>query len=233
MLEYSGAENLEAMTEAVNYNAFLVALIRDELRTGETIVDFGAGIGTFALAVAGHDRTVHCIEPDRRQLARILESGLPGSVDLEAVEDGSVDVLYSFNVLEHIDDDLAALRLCLRKLKPGGRLLIYVPAFELLYSSMDRMVGHFRRYTRKALGEKVCAAGFSVLRSEYVDSAWFFASLAFKYFGNDQGRINREALIAYDRFVFPVSRLADAVLSRLFGKNVFMVARRPPPSACT
>lgn len=231
MSEYSGTENLEVMADAVNYNAFLVSLIREELRPGENIVDFGAGIGTFARAVAGGGHNVHCIEPDRRQLARILESGLSASPDLGSLDNASVDLLYSLNVLEHIDDDVAALRLCHEKIKPGGRLVIYVPAFQILYSSMDKNVGHFRRYTRATLSEKVRAAGFDVTRNEYVDSAGFLASLLFKAFGNDNGSINRSALIAYDRYVFPLSRLADRIFSRVFGKNVFLIARRPCPES--
>jgi hypothetical protein len=92
---------------------------------------------------------------------------------------------------------------------------------------MDKKVGHFRRYTRATLAARVRAAGFEVTRSEYVDSAGFLASLLFKAFGNDSGAINRGALLVYDRRVFPLSRLADRLCRRAFGKNVCLVARRP------
>lgn len=226
MAEYSGTENLEVMTEAVNYNAFLVELIRNEIRPGEVALDFGAGIGTFAKAVAGHGAQVQCIEPDQRQLDRILAAGLRAWPDLNHLDDASVDLLYSLNVLEHIQDDVAVLRQWHNKVKSGGRVLIYVPAFQVLYSSMDRLVGHCRRYTRQDLADKVQQAGFEVLRNEYVDSAGFLASLLFKAFGNDSGSINRSALVAYDRYVFPLSRLADRLLGRVIGKNVWLIARR-------
>lgn len=226
MAEYSGTENLEVMTEAVNYNAFLVSLIRNEIRPGEVVLDFGAGIGTFAKAVAGHGGEVWCVEPDRRQLDRIVAAGLRAWPDLNALESDSVDVLYSLNVLEHIEDDVAVLRHWHDKVKPGGRVLIYVPAFQVLYSSMDRLVGHCRRYTRGDLADKVQLAGFEVLRNEYVDSAGFVASLLFKVFGSDDGSINRSALVTYDRYVFPLSRLADRLLGRVMGKNVWLIARR-------
>jgi hypothetical protein len=70
-------------------------------------------------------------------------------------------------------------------------------------------------------------AGFVVVKNEYVDSAGFFASLLFKALGNDSGAINRDALILYDRYIFPLSRMADFVCNKLFGKNVFLIARRP------
>ena len=227
MSEYSGTENLELMVEAVNYNAFLVSLIRNEARAGETVLDFGAGIGTFANALALNGHNVQCIEPDQRQRERILQAGLIAYEDIRNVSDQSVDLLYSLNVLEHIEDDVAALRACYEKMKPGGRVLIYVPAFQVLYSSMDKLVGHCRRYTRGDLGEKMHLAGFEVIKNEYVDSAGFLASLLFKAFGSDSGTINRKALIAYDRYAFPISRLLDRASNRLFGKNVLLLAQRP------
>ena len=96
---------------------------------------------------------VHCIEPDKRHASSLANAGLPVATTLEEIKDCSCDYIYSLNVLEHIEDDVMALRQWYQKLKPGGRILVYVPAFQLLYSSMDRKVGHFRRYTRRALSK--------------------------------------------------------------------------------
>ncbi len=226
MADYTGTDNLEVMAEAVNYNAFLLDLVRRELHAGEQVVDFGAGIGTFARGLADAGVHLHCIEPDPAQLARIRAGGLAASAGLAALPDGSVDVLYSLNVLEHIYDDVAVLQACHAKLKPGGRLLIYVPAFQVLFSSMDQHVGHFRRYSRGELMRKVRSAGFVVQRAAYVDSAGFFAALLYKVLGNEQGTINRTALVTYDRYVLPISLLADRLLGRVCGKNVWLVAQR-------
>jgi SAM-dependent methyltransferase len=227
MSDYSGTENLEVMADAINYNDFLVSLIGKEVKPGDLVVDFGAGIGTFSKQVAMAGHAVHCVEPDHRQLDRILALGLPASENIANFENDSVDVLYTLNVLEHIENDVEALEACYQKIKPGGSILIYVPAFNVLYSSMDKSVGHIRRYTRSTLAKKVRLAGFTVVRNEYVDSAGFFASLLFKMFGNDSGTINRAALILYDRYVFPLSRLADFICNKVFGKNVYLIARRP------
>lgn len=227
MSDYSGTENLEVMADAVKYNKFLVSLIQREVKPGALVVDFGAGIGTFAQKVAMAGNQVHCIEPDQRQLERIVALGLPASRNIIDFENGSIDLLYTLNVLEHIENDVEVLADCYQKIKPGGHILIYVPAFQVLYSSMDKKVGHIRRYTRATLAEKVSMAGFVVVKNEYVDSAGFFASLLFKALGNDSGAINRDALILYDRYIFPLSRMADFVCNKLFGKNVFLIARRP------
>ena len=227
MSDYSGTENLEVMADAVKYNKLLVSLIQREVKPGALVVDFGAGIGTFAQKVAMAGNQVHCIEPDQRQLERIVALGLPASRNIIDFENGSIDLLYTLNVLEHIENDVEVLADCYQKIKPGGHILIYVPAFQVLYSSMDKKVGHIRRYTRATLAEKVSMAGFVVVKNEYVDSAGFFASLLFKALGNDSGAINRDALILYDRYIFPLSRMADFVCNKLFGKNVFLIARRP------
>ena len=86
------------------------------------------------------------MEPDPHLRARIHELGVPTHTGLADIADASVDALYSINVLEHIENDLAALREMRRVLRPDGGLLLYVPAFPLLYSTNDRRVGHVRRY---------------------------------------------------------------------------------------
>lgn len=227
MSEYSGAENLEVMDDAVNYNAYLSRLVRAYALPTDRILDFGAGIGTFSLPLKREGFDISCVEPDPRQLQRVTENEVPGFSDLAAVPDETYDYIFTLNVLEHVEDDQAALRDVARKLKHGGRLLIYVPAFQLLFSSMDRAVGHCRRYRLEDLSEQVSSAGFEIKEARYVDSVGFIASLAFKYIGSKDGSLNRNAVILFDRLAFPVSLLLDLATKRLFGKNLLIVAVRP------
>jgi SAM-dependent methyltransferase len=224
--EYTGTDNLELMAGAINYNKFLSSLVLSHANRNETIVDFGSGIGTFARELDKHGYRVQCIEPDLKQAAIIGAAGLSVSTSLDDIADGSVDYLYTLNVLEHIEEDATALRLLRDKLKPGGKLLIYVPAFQILYSSMDRKVGHFRRYTKQDLAKKLRATGFQILTMRYADSIGFFAALLFRVMGNDSGTLNRTALMIYDRIVFPLSRLCDVVLAPVLGKNLVVVAQK-------
>ena len=130
-------------------------------------------------------------------------------------------------MLEHVDDDAKSLGQLFSRLRPGGKLLVYVPAFPCLYSAMDKMVGHRRRYTKSDLERLVLSAGFRLDRAEYVDSLGFLAALIFKWFGNKKGDVNKRGLILFDRYVFPVSLLLDRVLNRVLGKNVLVCAHRP------
>jgi hypothetical protein len=96
----------------------------------------------------------------------------------------------------------------------------------VLFSSMDRKVGHFRRYTRRLLCVRLREAGFDIHQASYADSLGFIASLLYKWFGNDRGDLNPVALRNYDRFVFPVSRALDLLTNGFIGKNLVVAARR-------
>ena len=226
-LGYTGRENLEAMQEAHRYNKHLLDLVRNVLRPGDEIVDFGAGIGTFANVLAREGHSVCCVERDPDQASLIRNSGLPVHTSARDLPAAGADVIYTFNVLEHIENDAAVLAELFLALKPGGLLVVYVPAFPILFSSMDRKVGHFRRYKRTDLRSKLEIAGFEVCRIRYVDSAGFLATLFFRAFGSDSGDIGPRAVAFYDRWVFPVSMAADNMLSGVLGKNVAAVARKP------
>src|ERR1700691_4275945 len=145
--EYTGTDNLEVMTEAVNYNRFLVDLVETYGARANATLDFGAGIGTFSEMVRERGRSVDCLEMDPR-LGDVLQGkGFKNFLRSEDIADASYDYIYSLNVFEHIKDDHAAAREAHRILRPGGTLFIYVPAFAILFGSMDRKVEHFRRYT--------------------------------------------------------------------------------------
>ena len=224
---YSGRDNLEAMKEANRYNDFLVRLVQKHA-TGNRVLDHGAGAGTFALPLARSGMDVICMEPDPGLRESLRMGGLDVVARLEDLEPGSIDYAYTLNVLEHIEDDAAALRQLSECLRPGGRLLVYVPAFAVLYSQMDRHVGHFRRYRRKTLVKQLRATGFEVSSARYVDSLGFFATLLYRLVGDRSGRISAGSVSLYDSLVFPVSRLVDVLTLGSFGKNLAVVAARKP-----
>jgi len=219
-------DNLEMMVKARRYNNFLLSLIRKYTKQDCTVIDFGSGIGIFARELHGNGVHISCVEPDPTHAAIAAAAGLPVSRSLDDIQDMSVDYIYALNVLEHIEDDEATLMKIWSKLKPDGVLLVYVPAFQILYSSMDRKVGHFRRYTKRALLEKLRKVGFHVMNARYADSLGFFVSLLFRFLGNNTGSLNRLGLILYDRIIFPISKICDVLFSSFLGKNIIVVARR-------
>jgi len=230
---YSGRDNLEVMQEARNYNRFLLDLVSSSARRAESVVDFGAGSGTFAKPLSSVVRKLICVEPDPVLSSMLRQQHLEVIDSLDRLDDGSVDFIYSLNVLEHITDDGSIARAWFRKLRPGGRALAYVPAFQALYTSMDPKVGHVRRYSRRTLCDCLTRAGFSIEETRYADSAGFLATLTYKLVDNGQGDINRGMLKTYDKWIFPISRLIDSVSSRAFGKNVYALAIKPGNEATT
>lgn len=223
---YTGVENLDVMQDAVNYNRFLLNTVRDLAPRSGRVLDFGAGGGTFAVPMTQLGFDVTALEPDDRLRSRIVAAGVQAIASPDELTDSSLAYAYTLNVLEHIEDDVGALRQMLAKLASGGRLLIYVPAFPVLYSSMDANVGHVRRYTRRTLTAAVTAAGFAIERVAYVDSLGFIATLAFKAIGDRGGEINPRALRLFDRLVFPLSRVLDYAVHPWFGKNLLLIARK-------
>jgi SAM-dependent methyltransferase len=221
----SGAENLEAMDEARNYHRYLVETVLQEADRGRPVLDFGAGTGFHARALRDHGLDVTCVEPHPALRDRLCRDGLPAVATAGESAPESFGTVYSLNVLEHIEDDGEALRDLRARLAPGGRLVLYVPAFAILFSAMDRYVGHHRRYRRPALEQLVRSADLRVLRSEYVDSVGFAASLVYRLLRRD-GTVTSHSVQLYDRFAFPVSRVLDRATRRLVGKNLLVVAAR-------
>ncbi|MDA0679085.1 MAG: class I SAM-dependent methyltransferase [Proteobacteria bacterium] len=230
--QHSGGENLEVMREARKYNQYLRELIQRFAGDAKTALDFGAGIGTFSDSVDVPRNQIHCVEPDEGVQEHLANQGFKAHKDLAEVADSSIDYLFTLNVLEHIEDDSSALREIFRVVRPGGRLLIYVPAFMSLYTSMDLHVGHHRRYRMAQLVDIVEKAGFRVEKRAYFDALGFFATLLFKLFDSPEpAPLNSRMVGLYDRFVFPASRILSVPLARVLGKNVYVVASRPKSSS--
>jgi SAM-dependent methyltransferase len=225
---YTGVENLEVMREAENYNRYLLGLVERHARGAKRMIDFGAGSGTFAVPCAAAGFDVTAVEPDERLRALLVASGVRAVADTAALPDADFPYAYTLNVLEHIPADVDALRALRAKLAPDARLFVYVPAFPLLYTSMDAKVRHVRRYTRATLRASLDAAGYEVEAIRYADSLGFAATLFFKAIDNGRGDVNRSMLKLYDRLVLPVSLALDTLTHRWFGKNLIAVARNPP-----
>jgi len=230
---YSGVENLEVMEVAHRYRRYLGELISaagGPPRAGHKTLDFGAGVGTYARVARQLGYAVTCCELDPTLRRRLSEDGFTTTAALCELPDGQFDFAYTLNVLEHIDDDATTLASILRALAPGGRLLIYVPAFPILFSAMDRKVGHVRRYRRRQLVERVEEAGFMVQSCRHADSLGFVASLVLRIAPGGDGTLNVRTVALYDRWVFPLSRRLDRLTAPVIGKNLALVAIRPGQS---
>jgi SAM-dependent methyltransferase len=153
---------------------FQFAQVPDEI--GPRVLEVGAGIGTFSARLLGAGaQELLLIEPEDACVAE-LERRFAGDPRVEvraellpdapslSGREGTFDFALSQNVFEHIEDDHAAVAAVARALRPGGRLMILVPAHPRLYGPLDRAYGHYRRYTRERLRSVVERAGLGVER---------------------------------------------------------------------
>jgi SAM-dependent methyltransferase len=194
------------------------------------LLDFGCGTGTTAGHLARFG-TVEAVDADPEAVEFCRRRGLTGvrllSGDTLPFDDAAFDVVTSFDVLEHIEDDLAALVELRRVLRPGGTLLCAVPAFPFLWGLQDEVSHHFRRYVRPQLRARLEDAGFEVLRASYFNSILFPAIAGVRLARRLQaGGGNRTALQS-DFELGPA--WLNAVLARVFATEAALVRKRDLP----
>ncbi|MFJ8580596.1 class I SAM-dependent methyltransferase [Micromonospora sp. NPDC093277] len=225
----------EVATAAVNYHRWLTDLALPYL--GDNPVEVGSGFGDYAqhwLDAGVPAITVGDIEPTR--LAHLHER----FDDDERVEVMPVDffsppqrehsALVSFNVMEHIDDHVAALASAHQLLRPGGAVITFVPAFEFAMAKFDRQVGHLRRYTKASLRAAYEEAGLSVDRLHYVNAPGLFAwLLGVRMLRMTPG--DGALLRVWDAAVVPTARALERLVRAPFGQSVFAVGHVPGPTA--
>jgi len=170
-----GQETLDALGGADRFNRWLFEQVRDEL--GDRVLEIGSGVGNMTQFLLSK-KLVVASDIDARHLERLRRRFVEGErlrvmhvdaarIDPDALRVHGIDTVLGLNVLEHIEDDEAALARMHALLPPGGRLALLVPAHPALFSSLDRSLDHFRRYSREGLESKLLRAGFKVERLRY------------------------------------------------------------------
>jgi SAM-dependent methyltransferase len=225
------APSLERLGGADNYTEWIFSHIEPHL--GPEVLEVGAGHGTFTeLFSARAARVVAADVSDR--CAELLRARFAGN-ERVIVRDGGTEIAAGMppfdsavlvNVLEHIKDDDGALLDLAAALKPGGRLILWVPAFQLLYSDWDRQIGHYRRYRKGALRAQLTRAGYEVTGIRYVNSAgalaWLVLARIMRRIPSSQGRVS-----FFNSYCVPVLRCLEKKWGAPFGQSVFAVATWP------
>ena len=173
--DYSGDAQLFLIEKYLKkYNQSLISKLSKNFSHG-SVLDFGAGIATLAkLWKARFGKAPECLEIDQKFRKLIEEQNFNCHESLESLSQ-KYDYIYSANVLEHIDDDATTLKKLNASLKTNGIIAIYVPALMMLYSNLDKDVGHYRRYEKKELIQKLQNANFKIIECHFVDSVGFLS----------------------------------------------------------
>lgn len=222
--------DLETMSVATNYRNWMYHRLSPYI--GQKILEIGAGIGNFTELLIDRelvlptDNYEPCIAylssrfGDRLKAQPIL---LDASGDIvTALKEYGFDTIVCLNVLEHIEDDLKALVEMHKVLEKGGRLVLLVPAFQFLHGTVDKALGHYRRYTRKDLLPVMCQAGFTIERSFYMNvvgmAGWFWNNRVIKRREESAKQIG-----IFDRYFAPAAELTERLLPPPLGLSLIAI----------
>jgi glycosyltransferase involved in cell wall biosynthesis len=214
-----GARILDALARTPRFNRWLADTIRPYV--GSRVLEIGAGIGNLSQYLSQRRKMYTVSDIDEEHLARLrvrfqhrpnmalMRCDLASPGDFAPIAE-QADTVICLNVLEHIADDAVGLRNIATALSVGGTAIVLVPQDQAIYGTLDKVLGHYRRYSEPELRQKMEAAGFDLERVLYFNRAtrpgWYLNGRLLKrrYFGRFQLR-------AFDHLVWLWRRL-DGVL---------------------
>ena len=229
---------LQRMRALESYYRWTFDLLRPHM--GRRVLDAGSGIGNFAALALDHVDYLMAADLSPENLAVLRErfaaeakvevAPLDLDVDLSPLAGRDFDTVVSLDVLEHVKDDVGAMRRLRTIVRPGGHLLVKVPACPWLYGSIDEMSDHHRRYTPGQLRANAAAAGWEPVRSGYMNIAgvlpYWLKSRVLRKRSTFSQSFKPWQLRAI-RLAVPVLRAVDKVTGPFVGQSAVLVARNP------
>lgn len=228
-----GAITLRRMANLAGYNAWLHKMYEPYL--GKRVLEVGSGVGNQTRFLLDRERIIASdIEPHYQMELRARFGGRAGvrvatfSFPLSEVERSDalaerLDTVICLNVLEHIEDDAAAVRDFASVLAPGGHLVLLVPAMPSLYGTLDVHLNHFRRYEPAGLRKLVSDAGFEVETLRYLNRpgvlGWWLNSRVLR-----RKILPRQQARAF-RLLLPLLRLEERSAPS-FGMSLLVLAQK-------
>lgn len=198
-------------------------------------LDIGAGYGSMLEAIQSFTDELDVIEPYKEariyleknfEINRVFSFNFP-----EQIPEEKYSVVSMFDVLEHIEDDIKALRIINEEvLEKDGYLILTVPAYNWLWSSHDELSGHFRRYTRKDLMTKLNKTGFKIIKATYFNTLLFpVAVISRVILKFKKGQTDLKMMPSFiNSIFFRIFSLESLFLKRInfpFGLSIFIIAK--------
>ncbi|MBA3857747.1 MAG: hypothetical protein C0507_12640 [Cyanobacteria bacterium PR.3.49] len=230
----SGADTFSsAIKSAVNYHRWIL----DEFRPyiGGRILEVGLGHGNYR-PLLPQDATYFGIDIDERCIEQAKASYPGDSFELWDISDSSkvqsfakrkIDTVICINVLEHILPHKPAFRNLVETLEPGGHLLLFVPAFQALYTSLDELAGHHRRYHLADLRE-LTPPNCKIIVNKYfnpIGGLGWWVNGFFKHKSLNDNAVNGQIEV-FDKYVLPISRSIDPLVNKVFGQSLLAVVEK-------
>ena len=232
-----GLSTLETIARADKFNRWMFETIYPFCKG--RILEIGSGIGNISQFFLNENASV-TLSDIRENYCNQLKVRFSDATTLEDVllinltdpefekkyrqYEKLFDTVFALNVVEHIQDDVLALKNCKFLLKDGGTLLILVPAFQSLYCGFDLELGHYRRYTRKTLRRVYEENQFQIEYSRYFNAmgilGWIFSGKILKKKTIPEGQMG-----IYNKLV-PVFRIIDKNFLQIIGLSVILVGKK-------
>jgi len=224
--------DLLKMSKAINYQHWVLERISSYL--GDSILEVGAGIGNYTQYFLTKKR-VYAIELSPSCLKILREKFHDDNVELLQMDATSreifslkaknIDTIVCLNVLEHIENDLFALKNFYQILRTPGYLILQLPALKFLYGNIDRQLGHYRRYTKKMVSEKVKQTNFKIERMDYLN---LIGTFGWFYDARIKGIINQnqQHVTFFDNRIVPIVRKLERNIKIPFGQSLIVILKK-------
>ena len=231
-----GEKTLQVISKAGNFNEWMYKTI-SPFCSGN-ILEIGSGIGNISAFFIRDGKTITLSDLRSFYFSELNQKfgsypNLEKTIILDLVDNnfkekfseykGYFDTIFALNVVEHIEDDSLAISNCRFMLKPGGTLIILVPAYQKLYNQFDTNLGHFRRYTKRSLQQLISGNGFEIIHKQYFNAAgilgWFVSG---KILGKQT--IPEGQMGLYNALV-PVFRIFDKLIFNKAGLSVIVAGK--------
>ena len=226
-----GFYTLEVIAKADRFNKWMYDQFKQQLK-GE-ILEIGSGIGNISKFVIadGHSITLsdyneeYCEAlkknfKDHKNVRKILRIDLlhpEFQTEYIACKE-KYDSIFLLNVIEHIENDLAAIKNCRYLLRSHGTIILLAPAYSWLFCSFDKQLGHYRRYSLQSLKLLLEKNNFTILRSSHFNFAGIFGWLLFGKILN-QRMLTKNEMSIFNKIV-PVAKLLDKLFAKKIGLSV-------------
>ena len=213
---------LESMAIANNYNTYLNKLITSNLDKKNNILDFGAGYGVHTEKIKNAGYKIMALEINKNCLKILKDKNINSFSTFDKVP-RPINCIISLNVLEHIENDDKIIKECYNNLDVGGKLILYLPASNLIWTELDELVNHKRRYTKSKIEELLNSNQFLIEKIFYVDFIGWLVLLLSKIL-KIRLSFDIKKIKFNDRFIFKTFKFIDFFTKNIIGKNLFIVA---------
>ena len=231
--QYVGTKTLEVLEGANDYNAWIGESISPFLSA--PLLEVGAGIGNISKFFL-HNEPFYISDTDK-DLVNFLKEKFAKKSSVKVISlnvenspaknlQGKFASIVAINVLEHIEEDIRSLKNMKIMLKKKGKLILLVPAKKRAYTRLDKSLGHFRRYEKKELQEKIIHAGFVIEKIYFFNFLGIFTWVLRDKISQTHTHLSPRHISLFDKIV-KVLKIIERCIPIPIGISLVVVAKKP------